>query len=319
MNRMLLSHGLSIISTCRTASGDIWQAHFGAAAIGSYFFVKNNRLDEPTSQRIFVQAEQMALSALKEDAGSHLDRSERIMNPVEAESILLEALESTIDGLHWVGHNVIYSAASLSAIRELDGWGDREQIAGIADLICSFDKTIPGRSWIGYTAGDVKRLTIDPEDDFPPIRTPEQLSEFVLEELDAFPVIYRAEAHHDLIGHLLTFSHALNVLYDLGYPEFFRRGMVPLFKLAKALRASRSIPAMQTIKLVSPVDRLPLQKANRSPRLPIESGFWNKDYGKSFWDFGHVFKFPHSFYDHLSRVHTKKPFYVEAFRYILVQ
>ncbi len=34
MNRFLLTAGLAIISTCKKETGDIWQAHFGAAAIG---------------------------------------------------------------------------------------------------------------------------------------------------------------------------------------------------------------------------------------------------------------------------------------------
>ncbi len=228
-------------------------------------------------------------------------------------------MERTIDGLHWVGHNVIYSAASLSAIRELNGWGTDEQIAGIVELIVSFEKTISGRSWIGYSASEVKRLPIAPEDGFPLIAGPEELSVFVLEELASFPIIYRAEAHHDLIGHLLTFSHALNVLHDLGYPNFFERGLVPLFKLAKALRASRSISDREKVKLVYPVDRLSLQPAKRSEYLPLDSEFWAEDYEQTDWDFGHVFKFAYSFYDHLARVNKPNPSYIEAFRYVIAQ
>jgi len=313
----LLSDALSILSTCKKETGDIWQAHFGAAAIGSYFFVKSNPLDTDLQQRIFVQAEEMVCSVLKKDRSSDLNRDGPIMDSFEAEAIILAALGRTIDGLHWVGHNVIYSAASLSAIRELRGWGTEEQIAGIVDLIRSFEKTIPGRSWIGFNASEVKRFSITPEDHFPMIHMPAELSTFVLEELASFPVIYRAEAHHDLIGHLLTFSHALNVLHDLGYADFFKRGIIPLLKLAKALRASRSILSMETVKLVSPVDRLPLQIAKRSEYLPTEHEFWETDYAEIEWDFGHVFKFSHSFYDHLERAKLPKPSYIEAFRYII--
>lgn len=316
MNRSLLTEGLSIISDCKKETKNIWQAHFGAAAIGSWFFAQNDRLDSGTRQQIVAQAERMVRSVLKSNDGV---AAQPIVDRSQAEAAMLNALEHTIDGLHWVGHNVIYSAASLSAIRELDGWGTEEQIAGIVDLIRSFEKTISGRSWIGYNASEVKRFSITSEDHFPAIRTPEELSAFVLEELASFPIIYRAEAHHDLIGHLLTFSHALNVLHDLGYADFFRRGIIPLLKLAKALRASRSIPSMETIKLVSPVDRLPLQPATRSEYLPVENEFWNTDYEKINWDFGHVFKFTHSFYDHLERVNSPKPSYIEAFRMIIAQ
>lgn len=321
MNHSFLMEGLSIMSACKKETGDIWQAHFGAAAIGSWFFARNPVLDIETRQAICTQAEKMVRSVPAPDNGSYSDQvgDASTVDRAEAEASVLNVLEQTIDGLHWVGHNVIYSAASLSAIRELDGWGTEEQIVGIVDLIASFEKTIPGRSWIGYSASEVKRLTITPEDGFPAIAGPEELSAFVLEELAAFPVIFRAEAHHDLIGHLLTFSHALNVLHDLGYPDFFERGLVPLLKLAKALRASRSISDTETVRLVSSVDRLPLQPAKRSEYLPLESQFWAKDYEQTNWDFGHVFKFAHSFYDHLARVNNPNPSYIEAFRYVIAQ
>lgn len=321
MNHSLLIEGLSIISACKKETGDIWQAHFGAAAIGSWFFARNPALDTGTRQAIYTQAKQMvrSVSAPQNDGRSDPVGDVSTVDRTVAEAAVLKALERTIDGLHWVGHNVIYSAASLSAIRELGGWGTEEQIEGIVDLIASFEKTIPGRSWIGYSASEVKRLPITLEDGFPAIASPEELSAFVLEELAAFPVVYRAEAHHDLIGHLLTFSHALNVLHDLGYPGFFERGLLPLFKLAKALRASRSISAAETVKLISSVDRLPLQPAKRSEYLPLESEFWAEDYEQTNWDFGHVFKFAHSFYDHLGRVKQPKPSYIESFRYVIAQ
>ncbi|PFA60117.1 hypothetical protein CN931_16330 [Bacillus sp. AFS054943] len=40
---------------------------------------------------------------------------------------------------------------------------------------------------------------------------------FILNELSKFNIIYRAESHHDLIGHMLTYSHAINIMYDLGH------------------------------------------------------------------------------------------------------
>ncbi len=36
-NKTLLKGGLSIISQCKKETNDIWHAHFGAAAIASYF------------------------------------------------------------------------------------------------------------------------------------------------------------------------------------------------------------------------------------------------------------------------------------------
>ncbi|KAB2328205.1 hypothetical protein F7731_25900 [Cytobacillus depressus] len=316
LNPSVLEDGLAIISLCKKQTGDIWQAHFGAAAIGSYFFVKNNHnLSQELAQLVFTQAESMANKIIERSSKrnpSYCDENSSI-------SAILDALDKTIDQLHWVGHNVIYTAASLLAINELEGWGSAEDIAGITNLIQSFERTVPGRSWIGFTASEVKKMVITEEDGFPHISKPNELSLLVLEELAQFPIIYRAESHHDLIGHMLTFSHALNILFDLGHTSFFKRGLLPVLKLIKVLRITRNVKHEDSIKLVSPIDRLPLQPAKRGNELPTEIKFWEKDYSKQEWDYGHVFKFSNSFYDHLRRVEQLKESYFENFRYIIAQ
>lgn len=45
-NKSVLKGGLSIISQCKKQTNDIWHAHFGAAAIASYFFIKDNNIEE---------------------------------------------------------------------------------------------------------------------------------------------------------------------------------------------------------------------------------------------------------------------------------
>ncbi|MCL6605390.1 MAG: hypothetical protein K6T94_21210 [Paenibacillus sp.] len=312
-NKSILRDGLMIISTCKKDTGDIWQAHFGAAAIGSYFFVTSNNLSQEMAELINSQAESMVKKILGTNSIQHLSTCDE----QTAVDTILEALDKTIDQLHWVGHNVIYSAASLVAIHELNGWGSTEDIAGITDLILSFQRTIPGRSWIGFSASEVKRMEVTAEDGFPDISNPKELSSFVLEQLAEFPVIYRAESHHDLIGHMFTFSHALNILFDLGHVSFFKRGLPPLMKLIKVLRNSHNVRQGDSIKLVSPVDQLPLQPAARTMVLPTDIKFWEKNYSEQDWEYGHIFKFPHSFYDHLLRVDHKKESYIENFRYII--
>ncbi|NQX49352.1 hypothetical protein HQN87_28960 [Paenibacillus tritici] len=315
MNPSILRDGLRIISSCKQETGDIWQAHFGAAAIGSYFFVRTNNPAPELARLVALQTEAMIQRILGENGIQHRAACDEQI----AVTAILEALDTTIDQLHWVGHNVIYSASCLLAIHELKGWGSAEDLAGITDLIRSFERTIPGRSWIGFSASEVKRMEVTDEDGFPVISNPGELSSLVLEELADFPVIYRAEAHHDLMGHMLTFSHALNILYDLGHVSFFQRGLPPLMKLIKVLRHSRNLVPGEPIKLVSPVDHLPLKPAERADVLPTDIKFWEKDYSGQDWDYGHVFKFTHSFYDHLQRVEHKKESYIEQFRYTLIQ
>lgn len=316
LNTSILEDGLTIISLCKKQTGDIWRAHYGAAAISSYFFVKNNHnVSQELAQLVLTQAGAMSNKVIERNS----ERYRTYCDEKSSERAILEALDKTIDQLHWVGHNVIYTAASLSAIHELEGWGSAADIAGITDLIQSFERTIPGRSWIGFSVSEVKRMVITDEDGFPPISKPNELSLLVLEELAQFPIIYQAESHHDLIGHMLTFSHALNILFDLGHVSFFKRGLLPVLKLIKVLRRSRNVKHEDSIKLVSPIDSLPLQPAKRAVELPTEIKFWEKDYSKQDWDDGHVFKFSYSFYDHLRRVEQLKEAYFENFRYIIAQ
>lgn len=309
----LLEEGLAILSQCKHETGDIWHAHYGAAAIAGYFFAKEHKGDRILSQAIVSQT----VAMLYKHGTVSLSVKSEHCELAYAESAVLAALEQTIDELHWVGHNVIYSAVSLLAIRELRGWGTEAQIHGISELILSFRKTIPGRSWIGYTVSEVKRLELPCVEQLQLPREPKELSAFVLEQLGGFSVIYEAESHHDLIGHMLTFSHALNLLYDMGHHSFFQRGQLPLRRLVHVLQASQHLKPGETIKLHSAVDRIPLELAERSEYLPTELGYWENGHSKQDWDFGHAFKFPFSFYDHLKRVGSSETPFIEKFRYII--
>ena len=310
-DRAILGDGLSMLSQCRRQTGDIWQAHYGAAAIAGYFYKGKPFAREGRGGRCGGEPE----DDRQVFADGNGDRES--VSVGSAESRILAALDDTIDGLHWVGHNVIYAAISLAALHELGG-GLRHEAAAIAELISSFAKTIPGRSWIGYSAAEVKRLTLDELDGISEITDGDQLSAFILNELVSYSVIYRAEAHHDLMGHMLTYSHALNILYDLGHHDYFHRGLPGLLKIVKVLRASSQLDPAEPIRIVSPVDRLPLVEAPRSAWLPHQPEYWAGIDGDVIdWDFGHLFKFPFSFYHHWNRVSEAPAKAMENFRYII--
>jgi|GEM_PF-565882 len=333
MDPTLLADGLAILAQCKAQTGDIWAAHYGAGAIAAYWLSRHPGLAATAAARIKSKARAMldarcfpAAAPSPESAAMSVQDARRFSEAVrvsaaigvpEAEALIVAALESTADGLHWVGHHFIYAAISLLALTELGGWGNERDIAGIAGLIRAFAGTIPGRSWIGYTPAEVKRLTLA-EGEWPHVDGGGPLSELVLGELAAFRTIYRAEAHHDLIGHMLTFSHALNVLHDRGHRQLYDRGLPALFKLIQVLRASRELQPGQTPPaLHSPVDRLPLTPAKRSASLPLEGTYWERDWAALDWDYGHVFKFPFSFYDHMRRFAAPNPGALENFRYIV--
>ncbi|SME51061.1 hypothetical protein BACERE00185_05617 [Bacillus mobilis] len=311
-NKTVLKGGLSIIAQCKRQTNDIWHAHFGAAAIASYFFIKDNNMEKEITRNMYSQTKRMLN---KHNICEIIDSKEEI-DFQSAERMIIKSLEQTIDELHWVGHNVIYAALSLLAIKELQKWGDNQEIEGITNLIFSFRKTIPGRSWIGFTTKEVKQLSIKEEIESE-LRNPEQLSTFILKELSQFNIIYRAEAHHDLIGHLLTFSHAINIMYDLGHRDMFQRGVRPLLKLVYVLRASQNLTSNSEITLHSPIDCLPLVESKRAHILPTENQFWLKDYGAFDWDFGHIFKFSYSYFNHIKRAPKYKDITLEKFRFII--
>ncbi|MES5938645.1 MULTISPECIES: hypothetical protein [unclassified Bacillus cereus group] len=311
-NKTVLRDGLSIISQCKKQTNDIWHAHFGAAAIASYFFMKDNNMEEEINRSMYSQTKMMLNN---QNLGEIID-SKKEIDFQSAEKLIIKSMEHTIDELHWVGHNVIYAALSLLAMKELQKWGNNQAIEGITNLILSFRKTIPGRSWIGFTTREVKQLSINDEIESE-FKNPKQLSKFILKELSQFNIIYRAEAHHDLIGHLLTFSHAINIMYDLGHRDIFQRGIRPLLRLVYVLRASQYLMPNTEINLHSPIDRLPLIKSKRAYVLPTENQFWLKDYSAFDWDFGHVFKFSYSYFDHIKRAPEYKDITLEKFRFVI--
>ncbi|WP_369426647.1 hypothetical protein [Paenibacillus ehimensis] len=104
---------------------------------------------------------------------------------------------------------------------------------------------------------------------------------------------------------------------DLGHESLFRRGLLPLFTLVKVLRRSHDLQPGDPIRLISPVDRLPLMKARRGAALPTEPDYWTADLGRYDWDFGHSFKFAFSFYNHLNRSPQDKEASIENFRYLI--
>lgn len=316
LDRRLLEEGLATIASSRERTGDLWHAHYGAGAIAAYFYVRENRLTSLAAGSVTAEAKAMLRQHGTRSAPT--DLPDACLPLVEAEARIADALEQTIGELHWVGHQAIYGAVSLKAIRELEGWGTAEEIEQIAQLIASFERTIPGRSWVNTTVKEIRHMRLEEKDGFLEIQNPMQLSQLILEELGAFHTIYQAESHHDLIGHMLTYGHALNILYELGYRELFDKGIPPFLKMVKALRLSRSIDAItdKATALQSPVDVLPLTRAERSGALPHELEYWLTDRRCHDWYGGHVFKFPFSFYHHARNVEAEPEIW-ENFRYII--
>lgn len=99
-------------------------------------------------------------------------------------------------------------------------------------------------------------------------------------------------------------------MYDLGHIDIFQRGIRPLLKLVYVLRASQKLKLNTEVTLHSPIDRLPLIQSKRANILPTENIFWIKDYSEFDWDFGHVFKFSYSYFNHIQRAPNYKRYHI---------
>src|SRR5262249_9350422 len=125
--------------------GDWGTGHWGAAVAAGCFFMEESVVERECSREVDRQ-----LTRFREH---HADRFvpsfARESSWGDVEGPLLAAIEKNIDRLCWVGHNVIYAALSLKALRRVPDLG--AVVPGIARLTSLFDHSIPGRSWIGWT------------------------------------------------------------------------------------------------------------------------------------------------------------------------
>jgi hypothetical protein len=293
-HREYLRAGLTSLALCAERTKKWNDGHWGAAVLAGCFLVEENDID--------LQCEQAVERQLSLFIKTHRERFEPRFEPAPAApdgtSPLVMALERNIDRLCWVGHNVIFAALSLKALRrvpELTG-----TIPGLARMTALFDRSIPGRSWIGWTVREVQDVSID--ESVLSLTNPADVSRVVLEELSAFQTVFDAESHHDLIGHMLDFAQAVNVLHDLGYEQLFHRAVAPLRRFIVVLRSSQSLTLGQTLAITSPVDRPPLREVAAIKEDPLTALYWRRDFARRTWDGGHVFKFPYAYYDHARRV-----------------
>lgn len=268
--------------------------HWGAAVAAGCFFVEESVADAECA--LEVERQIALFTAIYADRFTPpIERASPAHDPVGP---LLAALDRNIDRLCWVGHNVIYAALSLNALRRVPDLV--EAVPGVARLTALFDRSVPGRSWIGWTIQQVRDASID--ETTWPLSTPADVSRAVLEELSAFRTIFRAESHHDLIGHLLDFAQAVNLLHDLGHEDLFVRALSPLRRFIFVLRSSQDLVPGQHLAITSPLDRSPLREAPAASMDPLTAAYWRRDFARCAWDGGHVFKFPYAYYDHARRV-----------------
>lgn len=264
LSRDYLIKGITGLS--RAAQGDANTGHFGAALIAIYFFCRDNAVEEETSFAIAREADKLVARhpALFKPFPSGLG------DPKLLETIP-NALETNIDRLVAIGHNVIFAALALKALREQPEMITPPVTQGICDVI-AWTSGHPVHKIMDF---DVSGATIAGDDTLPVYTSRQVIAAFAAREFLNFQRIYYG-AHRGFVGHLVTHGHALIELDRLGYPELARRGHDAHRLHAKRLRVLDDYDAGGE-GLVSPVKESPLTPAYWQGKIPSANGVCSLD------------------------------------------
>lgn len=205
-----------------------------------------------------------------------------------------------------IGHNVIYSALAIKALRDT-GMHPPEMVAGLQDLIQAFD-TIRFGMYIGGKGKGVEEMTLAPDDGIPSSSEIGDIVALTFSEFLKFKQIYDLDIHKAQVGHLITHVHALVELLELGYPDLWEEGLTPFKIKVKILRKTQAFKA--------PKKWRPCKVSRKSP---MDAAYWRQDFEASDWDYGHTFKYNYSFHNMIDRLVNpeEKEKCVKHFRYMV--
>jgi hypothetical protein len=280
-----LAAGLTGLGRCADA---IWEAHFAAAVLAGFYYAANNQLSTETERNLQSQLDQ--LIAAKRGLFEPEAKGGIIADPGAP---IVDALAESIDRFSELGHNSIFSAYALRAMRDLGGTGRERTALNIASVVRQIASG-PAHYWLRIGKGhDPRKFTLKERVVFPDEIASEAVARVILAELPKFKNIYTQMGSKSHVGHLLTQSQSLLALRDLGYAPLANRGFYSLECRFTLLKDSQDHTS-------SPVSFYRL--ATRSAYLPTEPEFWTQDFARCEWDEGHTFKYTFSFYELTNRV-----------------
>src|SRR5436190_4393644 len=128
--------GLDGMSWVAEKGGTFGLGHNAAAVISSAFFCREQGLDADTQKEMlaYLDARLLKNSIYAEP------RPKETADPKLVEG-LLEDLDAGIGTLRGKGHNIIFAALSLKALRDVPEAATPERIAGLRKMVQSFGKT----------------------------------------------------------------------------------------------------------------------------------------------------------------------------------
>jgi hypothetical protein len=260
-----------------------WQGHAGACVLAAHYLAAEQDLS-PRALEALGRAIDKQIRAY----GGVFDALPEQAPRADLLARIPHALESSVDSLCAIGHNVIFAALALKALLDRPDCVTPNIIDGLCALIHSFDDQTAIRLLGGAETIEVEDASVESDPSVPEYDGSDAMIRFTFDELNRFETIYRGYRAHP--GHLITHAHALVELERLGYGRLARRGYDAHRLHAKVLRRIHRFESAERA-LIGP---------QRLDALGAE--FWEAAAAKPGRVDPHKFKYTYSFFSLFGRV-----------------
>ncbi len=207
--------------------------HLGAAVLAGYFIGEQHpdldtkvyegiesELDRIIRGEHFIPPENSAISATQMfEAFAKEQPKENLIDGIA------DALAHNIDQTRQSGHNVIFAAIAIRALKDHSDFATPSVIEGIRELIAGFNDESPGSGYYGKQKGrvDGRKIPLPKDNTFPPYPDIQTMANIVLDEL----IQYESQRRWGYGGfwHVINHAAALAELAHYGYLELAIKGL----------------------------------------------------------------------------------------------
>jgi len=240
--------------------------HSAAAVISSAFFCREQKLGEEVQKEMLSLIETRLLTRPIYAARPKGTADAKLVDS------LLEDLGAGIATLRRSGHNIIFAATSLKALREVPEAATPERIDGLRKMVQSFGKNR------GERPGQEPLVDLADEQKF---------IHFVFEEfLKAMDLYLNGKGHHGYAGHVITIGHALVELSRMGHKDLAQKGMPAYWQFVREARGGADLGGG---KVAAAPPQAP---------TPLTCDYWiaQNKHKTGLIVSSHLIKYPYSFY-----------------------
>ena len=208
--------------------------HLGAGVVSGFFITENQpNLDECVGKGIEAELEriirgQSTFSPQKDAAVSVVEMFEPFPKQPPKENLIdgiADALAHNIDQTRQSGHNVIFAAIAIRALKLYPEFATPAITDGIRKLITGFNGVTPGVAYYGKERGSVdgREIVLLDDDNFSPYTDLQTMATTVMDTL----IQHASERKQGFGGlwHIINHAAALVELAQCGYQELATIGL----------------------------------------------------------------------------------------------